>query len=234
MKVVILAAGKGSRLGNPERPKPLTPLTNGKSILEFQIESLTSYIPIHSIFVIVGFHMEQIIRKFPDLLFVYNPDFAQENTARSLLRAVKKIDDDLLWINGDVVFHPSILKGLLENRQSCMVVNRAAVGEEEVKYHCNASGEIDQVSKHVEDPQGEALGINFLKKEDLPLFRESLMNCQNSDYFEKGLEIAIQKGLKIRPYPIDGELCTEVDFPEDLTRANAMISQWTTFFQRKT
>lgn len=226
MKVVILAAGKGSRLGDPNRPKPLTPLSNGKSILQLQIESLKSHLPIHDIIVVVGFHMEQIMRQFPDLLFVYNPDFATENTAKSLLRALKKIDDDLLWLNGDVVFHPSILKGLLDFHKSCMVVNRAAVAEEEVKYHCASTGLIDEVSKEVPHPQGEALGINFLLRQDLPLFKKALNECHQNDYFEKGIEKSIHQGLEIRPYPIDGELCMEVDFPEDLERANTMIRRW--------
>lgn len=226
MKVVILAAGQGSRLGHPGRPKPLTPLANGKSILQLQVEALAAHVSIHDIMVIVGFHMEQIIQLFPDLLFVYNPDFAKENTAKSLLRALKKVDDDLLWINGDVVFHPAILEKLMAFKKSSMVVNRAVVGEEEVKYHCNAEGLIDQVSKQVKDAQGEALGINFISKKDLPLFRESLEQTQINDYFEKGIELAIKKGLKIWPFPVDGELCTEVDFPEDLERANQMITKW--------
>ena len=39
MKIVILAAGIGSRLGNP-LPKPLTLLKNGQSIMQQQIENL--------------------------------------------------------------------------------------------------------------------------------------------------------------------------------------------------
>jgi choline kinase len=226
MKIVILAAGKGSRLGDPDRPKPLTLLSDGKSILRHQIDSLKPHVSVHDIYVIVGFHMEQIMREFPDLLFVHNPDYASENTAKSLLRALHKIDDDLLWINGDVVFHPSILEGIFNFHHNCMVVNRAAVGEEEVKYHCASNGWIDEVSKEVRNAQGEALGINFLKRKDLPLFKECLAACGQNDYFEKGLEKAIHQGLEIRPYPIDGELCTEVDFPEDLERANNLIRKW--------
>ncbi|NNK83088.1 MAG: phosphocholine cytidylyltransferase family protein, partial [Flavobacteriaceae bacterium] len=41
MKIIILAAGIGSRLGNPF-PKPLTPLKNGKSIMQMQTENIAS------------------------------------------------------------------------------------------------------------------------------------------------------------------------------------------------
>ena len=42
MKIIILAAGIGSRLGNPF-PKPLTPLKDGKSIMQRQINNITKH-----------------------------------------------------------------------------------------------------------------------------------------------------------------------------------------------
>ena len=43
MKVIILAAGIGSRLGGYQ-PKTLTPLKDGKTILTHQIEGLIHYV----------------------------------------------------------------------------------------------------------------------------------------------------------------------------------------------
>jgi hypothetical protein len=53
MKIIILAAGIGSRLGNPA-PKPLTVLQNGKSIMQMQIEQFTKYFNPDNIMVVVG------------------------------------------------------------------------------------------------------------------------------------------------------------------------------------
>ncbi len=229
MKVVILAAGKGSRLGNVEVPKPLTLLDSKKSLLELQLFNLSSYISLDDIFIVVGFHKEMIMEKFPDSLFVFNPSFAKENTSKSLLRALKKINDDVLWINGDVVFHPSIVLDIIGFNQTCMVVNVGSVGEEEVKYRCDFQGIILEVSKNVSKPQGEALGINFIKAKDLPLLIQGLQQCDPTDYFERGVELAIEQGLIVWSLPIRTELCTEVDFPEDLTRANSLIKKWRDF-----
>ena len=41
MKIIILAAGIGSRLGNPF-PKPLTKLKNNKSIMQMMTENISS------------------------------------------------------------------------------------------------------------------------------------------------------------------------------------------------
>ena len=54
MKIIILAAGIGSRLGNPF-PKPLTPLKDGKSIMQRQINNITTYFDVNDITTVVGF-----------------------------------------------------------------------------------------------------------------------------------------------------------------------------------
>ena len=103
MKIVILAAGIGSRLGNPF-PKPLTKLNNGKSIMEMQIENITSRFDIDDINVVVGFKKNLIMERFPNLTYIYNPFFDTTNTSKSLLSALKKNkDSSILWFNGDVV-----------------------------------------------------------------------------------------------------------------------------------
>lgn len=222
MKVVILAAGLGSRLGDANLPKPLTLLSNGKSILGNMVDHLTRFVAADDIYVVVGFRKEMIMEAFPQLAFIFNPCFAKENTSKSLLRAINKFHDDVLWINGDVVFHYSVLEKVFANpsTQSGMVVNVGQVGEEEVKYRTDNNGIILEVSKQVQKPQGEALGINYFSASDLDKLKESLAKCQDNDYFEKGIETAIHEGVKVVAIPIDSHLCTEVDFPEDLLRAN--------------
>jgi L-glutamine-phosphate cytidylyltransferase len=228
MKVIILAAGKGSRLGQGHAnvPKSLSLLASGKSIFEHQLESLQRYISLDKVIVVVGYQKEAIINRFPDLLYVYNPAYASENTSKSLLRALKKCNEDVLWLNGDVVFHPSVIEKILDSPRTSMVVNRGAVGEEEVKYRQNAEGKILAVSKRIEDPQGEALGINYCEAADLELFKKNLERCQPTDYFEKGLELCIEQGMNVWSVLIERHLCTEVDFQEDLENANHLIRSW--------
>lgn len=229
MKVVILAAGVGKRFKALDIPKPLTRLANGKSILQMQLEALSAFISLDQVIVVVGYRKERIIEQFPNLLYVYNPDFSTENTSKSLLRALNKIDDDVLWLNGDVVFHPDILKAILtaplKNR---MVVNSSPVGEEEVKYRTNSKGEIIQVSKQVEQPEGEALGINLFMQASLPILKSKLELCQNDDYFEKAIELSLKDGVRVWAVPIDPLPCVEIDFPEDLKKANELIYTQTT------
>jgi choline kinase len=223
MKAVILAAGIGSRLKNPY-PKTLTMLRNGCSILQLQVRNLTRYIDIHDIIVVVGFKKELIMEAFPDLIFIYNDYFDTTNTAKSLLKGFQKVkNEDILWLNGDVVFDHRIIDRLLKSEFSCMAVNTSEVNDEEVKYSVNSDGSIKEVSKKVQNPLGEALGINIVKSTDLELLKNCLKICNNNDYFEHGIELAIQQGLKIFPLDVSDLACIEIDFLEDLKKANDMI-----------
>jgi L-glutamine-phosphate cytidylyltransferase len=227
MQVVILAAGLGKRLDNPSSaPKALTLLANGRSILAFQLEQLSQYIRLDLVTLVVGYHFEEIIKLFPDLNYIYNEDFAAENTAGSLKRALKKVSGDLLWLNGDVVFHPSLIKTLLNFRKSSMIVNVGHVGEEEVKYRTDSQKRILEVSKEVKKPEGEAIGINYFSEEDLPHLKVQLERCLVTDYFEKAIEGVIKEGVPVTALPIESSLACEIDFPEDLLKANEMILRW--------
>ncbi|MCA1757133.1 MAG: phosphocholine cytidylyltransferase family protein [Bacteroidales bacterium] len=227
MKIVILAAGIGSRLGNPY-PKPLTPLRNGKRIMQQQIENLTSFFSRDDIMVVVGFKKDLIMEEYPDLSYIYNPDFDQTNTSKSLLRALYKCrGESVLWLNGDVVFEPGVIDHLLpliKGDRSFVSVNNSSVGEEEVKYSIDEQGLILEISKQVVNAPGEAVGINFISTGDLPPLITELERCDAGDYFEKGLEEAIKNhGIKVTPLDISAYRCIEVDFSEDLDNANRMF-----------
>ena len=226
MKIIILAAGIGSRLGNPF-PKPLTPLKNGKSIMQRQMDSITTYFDINDITTVVGFKKNLIMEQFPEVNYVYNPFFYTTNTSKSLLRALKKHrGNSILWFNGDVVFDPqlvSLLQNEMNNNQSFVSVNTQSVSDEEVKYTLK-DGFVESLSKEVKNGLGEAVGINFIAAKDLDVFINQLENCDDNDYFEKGLEMAIAiNQLQLKVVDISAYNCIEVDFKEDLLNANKII-----------
>lgn len=225
IQVVILAAGMGTRLGKPW-PKPLTELNDGRSIMQQQVDNIKSVFGDEArIHIVVGFKMEMIMEAQPTALFVYNEIFDQTNTSKSLLRALRATQEPgVLWLNGDVVFDPKALARVAEkvkNEESFVCVNTSAVAEEEVKYTVDDAGNIKELSKVVKDGLGEAVGINFISKHDKARVITELENCADNDYFERGLEMAIEKyGIKIKPVDISDLFAVEIDFPEDLERAN--------------
>jgi len=219
IRVIILAAGTGSRLGHGI-PKALVELGDGKTIMDQQLENIAQITSKGNVRVVLGYRGHLIEERYPDLEFVYNHRYSETNTSKSLLIGLEDVDDDVIWMNGDVVFDPSILKMIGENPgENLICVDNKKVGEEEVKYSLDSQGFIRELSKNVTEPLGEAVGINQVSRETIPMLRNALRECQDQDYFERGVEILIENGETFRPLNIGERFCIEVDFPEDLVEA---------------
>lgn len=224
MRAVILAAGIGSRLGNP-LPKTLSALPGREKILGRQIRILRKY-GVREIFVVVGFKKELIMEEFPQVYFRYNPQYYLTNTSKSLLHVLEDMDDDVIWANGDVVFDEEVIKRLVQGSGNIVMVDRSECGDEEVKYRTNDANEIIEISKKVVGGEGEAVGINRVCREDLPAFVQALRECDDQDYFEKGIEMLIERKVFFKSMDVSLYRCIEVDFEEDLSKARQMFADY--------
>lgn len=225
LQVTILAAGMGTRLGRPF-PKPLTQLRDGRSIMQQQLDN------VHEAFgadvriqIVVGFKLDLIMEAAPSAVFVYNENYDQTNTNKSLLKALRASHDGpVLWMNGDVVFDSAILERLkpyIDAGQTVISVNTAAVSDEEVKYTVDSDGMVKELSKTVVGGLGESVGINVIAAADKAALIKRLDECAEQDYFERGIELAIEHdGLKVIPVDISDLFAVEIDFEADLERAN--------------
>ena len=218
----------GTRLGRPW-PKPLTPLADGRTIMRQQMDNLSAAFGEElRVVTVIGFKLELIIESFPNNLYVYNESYDQTNTNRSLLKALRLSGPGgVIWLNGDVVFDPRVLervKEYIDRDESIICVNTAVVGDEEVKYRVDPDGFVSELSKQVIDALGESVGINFVADKDKQVLIEGLAACADDDYFERGIEIMIEThGTRVRPVDISDLFAVEVDFEEDLTRANSHL-----------
>ncbi len=225
LQVVILAAGMGTRLGKPW-PKPLTPLADGRSIMAQQLENVEKVFGQEArVTIVVGFKMEMIMEAHPNAAFIYNEVYDQTNTSKSLLKALRASQESgVLWLNGDVVFDPRVLERVqsrMREEKSFVCVNTSATSDEEIKYTVDSNGNINSLSKQVVNALGEAVGINFIGKGEKAAVINHLEECADNDYFERGLELAIEKaGIKLEPVDISDLFAVEVDFQADLERAN--------------
>ncbi len=223
MKAIILAAGIGSRLGNT-LPKCLTRVNERHTILDLQVESLRAA-GIEEITAVVGFKKEIVMEHRPDLLYLYNPLYHLTNTARSLALALSALHpDNVIWLNGDVVFDPGVITAVIGGSGNAVAVDRKSCGEEEVKYSLAENGCIARISKQVGAAAGEAVGVNLISHIDFEGFRQDLWRAGAQDYFEKAIELAIDRGIEFRPVDISEFTCIEVDDENDLQQARRLIS----------
>jgi choline kinase len=229
-QIVILAAGMGSRLGR-SLPKPLTELADGRTIMQQQFDNIRHAFGDNChITIVVGYKLEHIVEAFPHASFVYNEQYDQTNTSKSLLRALQASSSGgVLWLNGDVVFDPEVLERTtrwIARDQSFAVVNTSKVSDEEVKYTTDAEGYLRALSKRVpaRDALGEAVGINYISRDAKAALIRHLRRVPDDEYFEAGIEAAIAfDGLRMEPVDISDLWAVEIDFAEDLERANNFV-----------
>lgn len=228
VQAVILAAGMGTRLARPH-PKSLTQLADGRTIMTQQVENLRAAFGDElRLTIVVGYKLEQIMEHMPDASFVYNEAFDQTNTSKSLLKALRNSSaGGVLWLNGDVVFDPNMLKVLnehIEADKSFVAVDTSSVSDEEVKYTVDDEGYINALSKTVQGGLGEAIGINFVSSTHKSYLISRLEQVDDQDYFERGMELTLTRdNVTYEPIDITDFFAVEVDFAEDLIRANKQL-----------
>ena len=223
---VILAAGKGTRLGG-DLPKPLTQLPDGRSILQQQldnIEFIYGAAALAQVYVVVGHKGEEVVETLPRTVkAVYNEAYDSSNTAFSLKRGLSRIpaNRSVIWMNGDVVFSPLIFDRIDDElaAKNFMAVVPGVCGEEEMKYSL-VDGLIRKVSKENLSGAGEAVGINQITASDRPFFSRALKVQPAQAYFEAGIQETIRRGMDWLPLDTTGLHAMEIDFAEDLRKVN--------------
>ena len=114
MKVIIIAAGTGIRLGEKgsKLPKALLEVNN-QTILSRQI-SILKKIGVSEIVVITGPYAE----KFPsiDITYVNDRDYNEHDILGSLLVAKDYIQDDLVIIYSDILFDEIVLEQIIQQK----------------------------------------------------------------------------------------------------------------------
>ncbi|MBS0289687.1 MAG: phosphocholine cytidylyltransferase family protein [Proteobacteria bacterium] len=120
MKLVILAAGQGTRLKplTNNKPKCLAPLLD-IPLLQWQIDAALA-VGIKEIIVVGGYHIEQL-QPYPVTL-VNNKAFHSTNMVYSLHCAKAYLNDDIIVSYGDIVYEAAILEKLIHTNNDITVV----------------------------------------------------------------------------------------------------------------
>jgi len=111
MKGIILAAGRGSRMGvlTDERPKCLTVLA-GRTLLEWQIKAMRKA-GIQEVLIVGGYRKSYL--KGYGCEVIANPRWDQTNMVASLMCATKVLERDACIVSySDIVYHPDAVTRL--------------------------------------------------------------------------------------------------------------------------
>lgn len=128
MKVVILAAGQGTRLRplTDDRPKCMVAV-NGRSILDRQLDTMhTCGIKDSDITIVAGYRGDVLQKKFgdTDVEIIINEEFETTNMVCSLMcaRSLMETQEDILISYGDIIYNDTVLKKILASEEPASVI----------------------------------------------------------------------------------------------------------------
>jgi len=238
VKIIILAAGEGSRLRplTDNMPKCMVAY-NGRPIIEHQLDVIHS-LGIKNISIVRGYCPLTI--NYPDVTYYQNSDFNKTNMVYTLFCAERELEgDDIIISYGDIIYHKSVLSAVMREQASFSVaVDKAFLklwqqrmenpldDLETLKY--NKKNDIIELGKKaaaLDEIQGQYIGLIKIRRQvleqvkrfyhDLPKDRLYDGKDYNNMYMTSFIQAVIDNLMPVKAVFIHGGWL-EIDSPGDL------------------
>lgn len=232
MKVIILSAGKSTRL------LPLTKdihqsllMVGGKTIIERQIESLAGAgVKINDIIVVTGYLSQKLEKlcQASGIKTLFNPFYNISGTSASLWAAKSETEDGFMFCYSDILFDQEIIKGLLNNSsETCLAIKKDGLRTESERV-VEEGGTAKRISKaKLEKENSEFVGIAKFSKTGGKKIVHELENALRENIETSFIEVIdrlIKSGETVTTYDIGDSRFVDIDFSEDLTKAAELFS----------
>ena len=237
LKVVILAAGEGTRLRpyTLDRPKCMVEI-DGVSLIDRQLEVLKSE-GIDDIVIIGGYKSEMLKRG--DIKLKVNARYFETNMVWTLFSAEEELEGDVIVSYGDIVYSKNILKALIKSKADIAVTidkkwegywrerNENPLDDAEtLKLRKDGTiSEIGQKPSSLEEIEGQYMGLMKFSSEGVRQIKSAFHSALESgkllgkevenSYMTDLLQFIVSIGGKVASVQID-EDWVEVDTVEDL------------------
>ncbi len=235
MKAIILAAGVGKRLWQVTqyRPKCLIDI-GGQTLLRRHLTALAG-VGIRRVDIVVGYKQEMIRAAVASescgasVTFLVNERY-HRGSISSLWIARTALDDDVIVMDADVLFHREILRRLVASPY-----DNALLMDETIKQtgeECMVvveGGRVIALTKTLPeryDYAGEGVGFLRVRHADTPHVVASLRSCIDKGAWNMEYEDALQgyfRDVKVGHEKIGGLPWTEIDFLEDVRKAESDV-----------
>ena len=234
MKAIILAAGIGNRLKpvTEKTPKCLIEI-NGKSIIERMLDSIVAA-GIEDIYIVIG-HLAPKIRyrvgedyKGAKVNYIFNEQYEMGSIVSLFLAGYPVMQDNVIIMDADVIFEEEILRRLIGSQhQNCFLMDKGFKDSGEEMKIAALNKRVVQIARMLTRPHDEAgEGIGFFKlssicrKEYIESLKRVIEASRVCDY-ENALDDLV-KYVSVGFEDITGLKWTEIDFPEDIKRAESL------------
>lgn len=227
MKVLILAAGKGTRIsrylsGNPK----CTVDVGGKPLILYTVEMMMKK-GITDIAIVLGYRSEVIKKIFNgyNVKYYFNPFYDVTNSIASAWFAHDYLMqyDDTLIMNGDVYLEEILIDKILDCKKSpVMFADSSRKQEADYKFKYE-HGKLCKYGKELEgsDISGEYIGIGKFAKDFMPDFvskMNKLIMNQNHSIWWEDIIYSMVEANSVFVEEINDLFWAEVDYVEDYDR----------------
>jgi choline kinase len=241
MKAIILSAGQGSRLGHltADRPKCLIDFA-GRTLLDRQLDTLAAN-GVDDVVVVTGFRDDQVETAIakraggPKVRTIFNPFYKVADNLGSLFIARHELDGDCLVWNGDTLVSNALMARVLDNRQQgiCVTIDRKpAYDADDMKVVTDGEGRLHAIGKRL--PKGnvnaESIGLLAFRDGGAEQFRtaidRAIRSAEGTTIWYLRVIHHIAQKADVWTLDIQGQEWGEVDFPEDVEAARALVERW--------
>ena len=227
MKVLLLAAGRGTRISRYLAGKPkCTVDIGGEKLIRYTVD-LFHKKGITDIGIVLGYRAEVIREVLSDknVRFFYNPFYDVTNSiasawfAKDFLAAA----DDTLIMNADVYLEEAMLDKILQTKLS-PVMFADGTRKEEADYKFKyTDGILEKYGKDLtgDDISGEYIGIGRFSREFMPEFLaqlEEMISTQRHSVWWENILYEMVGSRNVYVASLDGLFWAEVDYIEDYER----------------
>ena len=241
MKGIILAAGRGSRMGSAtdQRPKCLTVLA-GKTLLDWQIEALKAS-GVHPLAAVTGYQAEAL--QDSRYSTFHNPRWTETNMVLSLATAAIWLREEPCIVSyGDIVYHPEIVKQLCFAEgdivitydrlwQSLWAARFPDPLADAESFEVDEHGRLLEIGQDVQslvETKGQYMGLFKITPNGWDEISSLLWNMSSlqRDKLDMTalLNLLLKRSAAIRTVAVDGRWC-EVDSVSDLNLYEETIQQ---------
>lgn len=236
MRVIILAAGQGTRLRplTDNIPKCMVPL-DGKPLIEYQLDTFKR-LGISDIHVATGYREDVI--DFPVVTKHFNKDFETTNMVYTLFCAEDIMDEEIIISYGDIIYKDEILEKLIASKDKVSVIvdkgwkdywaarmdNPLEDAETMILNPDDTIKELGKKPTTYDDIQGQYIGLMKFSKEAVKEIREFYHNLDkdkiydgknyNNMYMTSFLQLISDNITPLKAVYINNGWM-EVDCPED-------------------
>ena len=180
MILLILASGKGTRLGSLTASKPKCMVKiNNKTILDYSIPVFKYF---KKVLMVVGYKKNLIMDKIKNIKYVENKNFQNSNMVESIFKARKLINDNLVIMYSDIIFDVKIITDILKLKKNIMPINSNWLNLWKLRMNTR---EIYQDAENISVLKEEIIEIGTKIKHKLPKYQfMGILKILKNDYYK--------------------------------------------------